>query len=87
MERILTNYNSFQQGTDRSTCGGQQDRIEPGQEFEIERIDSREYLLRRKSRRRNEALVNLLLACPVKSWFLPLDRSETTDDIAAPKLG
>ena len=27
----------------------QQDRIEPGQEFEIERIDSGEYLLKRKT--------------------------------------
>jgi AbrB family looped-hinge helix DNA binding protein len=32
----------------------QQDRIEPGQEFEIERIDRGEYLLRRKTRRPNE---------------------------------
>ena len=64
-----------------------QDRIKPGQEFEIERIDSGEYLLRRKSRRRNEDLLQLLLACPVKGWFKPLDRTETTDDIAAPKLG
>jgi len=65
----------------------QQDRIQPGQEFEIERIDSGEYLLRRKSHRRNEGLLKLLLACPVKGWFKPLDRNETTDDIAAPKLG
>ena len=65
----------------------QQDRIEPGQEFEIERIDSGEYLLKRKTRRRNEGLVNLLLACPVKGWFQPLDRTETTDDTAAPRLG
>jgi AbrB family looped-hinge helix DNA binding protein len=64
-----------------------QDRIKPGQEFEIERIDSGEYLLRRKSRRHNEGLLKLLLACPVKGWFKPLDRTETTDDIAAPKLG
>jgi AbrB family looped-hinge helix DNA binding protein len=65
----------------------QQDRIKPGQEFEIERIDAGEYLLRRKSRGRNEGLLKLLLACPVKGWFKPLDRTETTDDIAAPKLG
>jgi AbrB family looped-hinge helix DNA binding protein len=65
----------------------QQDRIKPGQEFEIERIDSGEYLLRRKSRRRNEGLLKLLLACPVKGWFKPLDRTATTDDIAAPRLG
>jgi AbrB family looped-hinge helix DNA binding protein len=63
------------------------DAIEPGQEFEIERIDRGEYLLKRKERRRNEGLVELLLACPVKGWFQPLDRTETTDDIKAPILG
>jgi len=25
--------------------------------------------------------VKLLLACPVKGWFQPLDRTETIDDI------
>lgn len=63
------------------------DAIEPGQEFEIERIDRGEYLLKRKERRRNEGLVELLLACPVKGWFQPMDRTETTDDIVAPILG
>jgi AbrB family looped-hinge helix DNA binding protein len=65
----------------------QQDRIEAGQEFEIERIDEGEYLLRRKTRRANEGLVKLLLACPVKDWFRPIDRTDTTDDIAAPEFG
>lgn len=64
-----------------------QDHIEAGQEFEVERIDRGEYLIRRKTRRRNEGLVELLLACPVKGWFQPIDRTETTDDIAAAKLG
>jgi len=64
----------------------QRDHIEPGQEFEVERIDRGEYRLKRKERRRNEGLVNLLLACPVKGWFRPLERTETTDNIAAPKL-
>ncbi len=63
------------------------DSIEPGQEFEVERIDRGEYLLKRKERRRNEGLVKLLLACPVKGWFQPIDRTETTDDIKAPTLG
>jgi AbrB family looped-hinge helix DNA binding protein len=65
----------------------QQDGIEPGQEFEIQRIDCGEYLLKRTKRRRNEGLVHLLLSCPVKGWFQPSDRSETTDDIAVPILG
>jgi AbrB family looped-hinge helix DNA binding protein len=64
-----------------------QDRIKPGQEFEIERIDNGEYLLKRKTRRRNEGVVDLLLACPVKGWFQPIDRTEMTNDIAAPRLG
>lgn len=65
----------------------QQDGIEPGQEFDVERVDFGEYRLKRKERRRNEGLVNLLLACPVKGWFKPMDRSETTDEIIVPRLG
>ena len=65
----------------------QQDGIEPGQEFDVQRIDRGEYLLKRKTRRRNEGLVELLLACPAKGWFKPASRKETTDDIRAPKLG
>ncbi len=64
----------------------QQDGIEPGQEFEVERIDCGEYRLKRKERRRNEGLVKMLLACPVKGWFKPMDRTETTADIKVPKL-
>jgi AbrB family looped-hinge helix DNA binding protein len=63
------------------------DDVRPGQRFEIERIDRGEYRLRRTARRRNEGLVDLLLACPVKGWFRPLDRTETTDDIDLPRLG
>ena len=65
----------------------QRDGIEPGQEFDVERIDRGEYRLKRTARRRNEGLVKLLLACPVKGWFKPMDRSKTTDDINVPKLG
>ena len=62
------------------------DDIESGQEFEVERIDRGEYRLKRREPRRNEGLVKLLLACPVKGWFEPMARKETTDDIKAPKL-
>ncbi|MDQ3776625.1 MAG: AbrB/MazE/SpoVT family DNA-binding domain-containing protein [Pseudomonadota bacterium] len=65
----------------------QRDGIEPGQEFQIERIDRGEYRLVRLAPRPNEGLVELLLACPVKGWFKPLERNETTDDIEAPHLG
>ena len=64
-----------------------QDGIEAGQEFEVERIDRGEYRLKRTATRRNEGLVELLLACPVKGWFKPLDRTETTADIKGPDFG
>ena len=63
------------------------DGIEPGQEFEIERVGRGEYRLKRTARQGNEGLVKLLLACPVKGWFEPMDRRQTTDDIRIPKLG
>ncbi len=62
------------------------DDVEPGQEFEVERIDRGEYRLKRTERRRNVGLVKLLLACPVKGWFRPMSRDETTDDIDVPDL-
>ena len=64
-----------------------QDGIEPGQKFDIERIEPGEYRLKRQACARNEGLLKLLLACPVKDWFQPLDRTETTDDIQPPKFG
>lgn len=63
------------------------DDIRSGQEFEIERLDRGEYLLKRRTEPRNRGLIKLLLSCPVKNWFQPLDRTETTDDIKLPTLG
>ena len=63
------------------------DGIEAGQQFEVERLRRGEYRLKRKERRCNEGLVKLLLACPAKGWFLPMDRVETTDNLKAPGLG
>jgi len=65
----------------------QQDGIKPGQKFEIERIDRGEYRLKRKTHKRNQGLVKLLLACPTKGWFKPIDRTETTDSINFSKIG
>ena len=65
----------------------QRDGIEAGQAFDVERIDRGEYLLKRRTRRRNEGLVKLQLTCPHKGWFKPLDRTETTNDIPVPRLG
>lgn len=44
-------------------------------------------LLKRTTKPRNKGLVKLLLSCPVKDWFQPLERTETTYDIKLPKLG
>jgi AbrB family looped-hinge helix DNA binding protein len=56
----------------------QQDRIEPGQEFDIERLDRGEYRLKRCSVPPNEGVVDWLLACPGKGFFVPVE-SESTD--------
>jgi AbrB family looped-hinge helix DNA binding protein len=57
-----------------------QDDIEPGQEFEVERIDRGEYRLLRLSPPRNQGLVDWLLACPEKDFFVPIE-SESTDTL------
>jgi len=57
-----------------------QDEIEAGQEFEIERVDRGEYLLRRLSPPPNQGLLAWLLACPEKGFFVPI-KSESTDTL------
>ena len=58
----------------------QQDRIEAGQEFEIERLDRGEYRLVRRAGRPGQGLVDWLLACPEKGFFKPIE-SESTDTL------
>lgn len=58
----------------------QRDGIEPGQQFEIERIDRGEYRLVRREPPRNEGLVDWLLSCPEKGFFQPIE-SESTDTL------
>ena len=58
----------------------QRDGIEPGQQFEIERIDRGEYRLLRLKPPLNEGLVDWLLACPEKGFFVPIE-SESTDTL------
>lgn len=58
----------------------QRDNIEPGQEFEVERIDRGEYRLLRREPPPNEGLVDWLLACPEKGYFVPIE-AETTDTL------
>ena len=58
----------------------ERDGIKPGQRFEIERIDRGKYQLTRQESAPNEGLIDLLLSCPVKGWFVPIE-SESTDTI------
>ncbi len=57
-----------------------QDKIEAGQEFEVVRLEEGKYRLTRRSRRPNQGLIDLLLSCPVKDFFTPLE-SESTDTL------
>ena len=56
----------------------EQDGIEAGQEFEVERLDRGEYRLVRLATPPNEGVVDWLLACPEKGFFVPIE-SESTD--------
>jgi AbrB family looped-hinge helix DNA binding protein len=56
----------------------QQDGIEAGQEFDVERLDRGEYRLVRRTARENDGVVDWLLACPEKDYFVPIE-SESTD--------
>ena len=56
------------------------DDVKPGQSFEIQRIDRGEYRLTRLEPPPNEGVVDWLLDCPEKSYFVPVD-SESTDSL------
>ena len=56
----------------------QMDRVEPGQEFDVERVDRGDYRLVRRAAPPNEGAIAWLLACPQKDFFVPID-SESTD--------
>ena len=57
-----------------------QDGVEAGQEFEVERLDRGEYRLVRRSSESNHGVVDWLLACPEKGFFVPIE-SESTDTL------
>ena len=51
-----------------------QDGIEAGQLLDIERLDVGQYLIRQQQPvAHNAGLVDWLLACPEKGWFVPTD--------------
>ena len=54
------------------------DRVEPGQEFDVERVDRGDYRLVRRATRPNQGAIEWLLACPQKNFFVPID-TESTD--------
>jgi AbrB family looped-hinge helix DNA binding protein len=56
------------------------DGIEPGQQFDVERIERGQYRLVRQEPRPNEGLVDWLLSCPEKGFFVPI-ASESTDTL------
>jgi AbrB family looped-hinge helix DNA binding protein len=56
-----------------------QDNIEPGEELLVERIARGDYRLVRPARR-NEGVLDWLLACPRKGFFVPIE-SESTDTL------
>jgi AbrB family looped-hinge helix DNA binding protein len=56
------------------------DQVEAGQEFEVERLDRGDYRLVRRASSPNAGLVDWLLACPEKGFFVPVE-SESTDSL------
>jgi AbrB family looped-hinge helix DNA binding protein len=57
-----------------------QDGIVAGQQFDIERIDKGQYRLTRREPPANEGLVDWLLSCPEKGFFVPIE-SKSTDTL------
>lgn len=58
----------------------ERDRILPGQRFDVQRLEAGRYLLIKRPNPDNAGLVDWLLACPDKGWFVSLD-SESTDTL------
>ena len=57
-----------------------QDDLRPGEEFEVERLGRGEYRLVRCAPPPNEGVVDWLLACPRKGYFVPVE-GESTDTL------
>jgi AbrB family looped-hinge helix DNA binding protein len=55
----------------------ERDRLMAGQRFDIERVEAGQYLLKRRPLPDNDGLVDWLLACPEKDWFVPLPSEST----------
>ena len=57
-----------------------EDGIDAGEEFEVERLGPGDYRLIRRVPPKNPGLVDLLLQCPEKGYFVAID-SESTDTL------
>jgi len=57
-----------------------QDRIAPGQQFEVERLQPGEYVLRKTAAPGEPGLLGWLRNCPESEWFQPIP-SESTDEL------
>lgn len=58
----------------------ERDAIQPGQEFDVERVERGKYRLVRRTAPPNAGVVDWLLACPAKGFFVPIP-SESTDSL------
>jgi AbrB family looped-hinge helix DNA binding protein len=58
----------------------EQDHLEPGDEFAVERLEEGQYRLTRNRPLPNAGLVDWLLACPEKDFFVAVE-SESTDEL------
>lgn len=56
------------------------DRVEPGQEFDVERLDQGDYRLVRRVAPPNKGAIDWLLACPRKEFFVRIE-PESTDSL------
>ena len=57
-----------------------QDDVEPGQVFDVERIERGTYRLIRRTPRSHEGVVDWLSCCPEKGFFVPIE-SESTETL------
>jgi AbrB family looped-hinge helix DNA binding protein len=57
-----------------------QDNIQPGQLFDVQRLQRGTYRLTRREPPRNEGLLQWLASCPEKGFFVPIE-SESTDTL------
>jgi AbrB family looped-hinge helix DNA binding protein len=57
----------------------EQDSIRPGEQFDVERLGSGQYLLSKLTTPGNVSVLDWLRACPEKDWFQPLPAASTDE--------